>query len=631
MHLMGFVVRVIGISVFFLWVSQSIGQVTPDDQKVFVVQFESSMEVTPGILKALPAGHAECIFPDLNIWKFVVAGDHKAEAQKKAIHRLPGVRHVSEDREASWRITPDDPDFPSQWGLEVIEMMETWDITTGGKAPNGDDIVVAIFDDGYQLNHPDLLNNIWINTAEIDDNGIDDDMNGFIDDYYGWNATEDSDEHRVLSHGTAVAGIIGAVGNNNRQVAGINWDVKLMLTSGGRSNNVSLSDIVKAYNYIYIQRKTYNETNGERGAYVVVTNYSGGAPDLFPEDFPSWCEIYDLLGQQGVLNVTSAPNTDTNVDIAGDLPSTCESEFLIVVTNTDRDDQKVRNAGFGGMSVDIGAPGEEIFTTGLNDNTDPFFSGASASAPHVAGVISLMYTIICDEPFERSKTDPSFVARTIRDAVFDGADFNESLTGITTTGGRLNAFNSIEIIDRTLGNCCVLEIRNLDLQTESCQAANDASLTVDVRSEELKGQLYFFLDNGEDVLVDTIGAFVRLHPASYTLKIEDDGNDQCVLDTVVVIEQSSVLCPFGEFSITEIVPNPVSNFLTIDYEIDELKVIQLQVHDNTGRKIIDQYILPDLLGSRTLHLEVSDFPQGLYLVSIQANGIQVTEKFVVAR
>src|SRR3989339_2066424 len=131
---------------------------------------------------------------------------------------------------------PNDPYF-SQWSFEDTGVYKAWDYGTGSR-----DVVVAIIDNGFDTFHPDLIDNVWKNENEISQNGIDDDKNGYIDDYYGWNflennndprpnvsnLTEDEKKAGVFNHATIVAGIIGAKGNNGLDGAGINWEVRLM-------------------------------------------------------------------------------------------------------------------------------------------------------------------------------------------------------------------------------------------------------------------------------------------------------------------------------------------------------------------------------------------------------------------
>ena len=575
---------------------------------------------------------AKSLFRDLQLWGLSFEDEKTEEEVRKELIGFGGIYEITPNYQARWRNTPNDPDFPSQWGMQTIRMLDVWDETTGGQAPNGHDIVVAVFDDGFQVNHSDLADNIWINTAEIEDNGIDDDMNGFVDDYYGWNATEDNDDHRLRSHGTSVAGVIGAKGNNNNQVTGVNWDIKLMLTSGGRSDMVSLFDVVKAHEYILRQRQIYNQTNGERGAYVVVSNYSGGAADLFPEDFPSWCEIYELLGQEGVLSVSSAPNTNTDVDIAGDLPSTCPTEFLIVTTNTDILDEKIPNSGFGSVSVDLGAPGEGTFTIGINDNTEPDFSGTSASAPHVAGVIALLYSVICQEAYRESISSPTSIARIMRDAILEGVDPLRSLDNITTTGGRLNALTSLNIILNDIGDCCEISNVSTEILSESCLGSKDGIINISAESFDLGGPLIYSLDGIGGITATPQPSFSNLDPGDYTITIYDAQNENCLNEEATVrIEESLAECPFGEFSIMDINPNPASQSINIDYQIDEIKIIMLKIYDSSGKLLFQQQANPTFNSLRQFQIDVSNLPQGTYYASIFATDQVTSKPFIIVR
>ena len=136
-----------------------------------------------------------------------------------------------------------------------IDADSAWAISTGGLTALGDTIVVCVIDGGIDLNHDDLTPNRWINYAEIPNNGIDDDNNGFVDDRLGWNTGAGNDNISGSSHGTAVAGIIGAKGDNGTGVAGVNWDVKLMIVRGGSGVE---SEVLEAYTYPLNLRKKYD-------------------------------------------------------------------------------------------------------------------------------------------------------------------------------------------------------------------------------------------------------------------------------------------------------------------------------------------------------------------------------------
>ncbi|MGB0839883.1 MAG: GEVED domain-containing protein [Chitinophagales bacterium] len=398
------------------------------------------------------------ISPPMRIW--LVNFDHKKIDQSKLLdamfhHAQVSIvqnNHITEKRET----TPDDPQFDDQWqyvndgssGGTVdgdIDADQAWDITTGGTTVLGDRIVVAIVDDGIDVDHPDMVDNLWTNQSEIPNNGVDDDGNGYVDDYLGWNAYDENDDISGGGfgggHGTPVAGIVGAVGNNQVGVAGVNWDVELMIIPGGGSEAAAIA----AYTYPYVMRNLYNNTGGGRGAFVVATNSSWGNDFGQPEDAPLWCAFYDTLGTVGILSAGATINGNQNVDEVGDLPTACPSDYLISVTNMNRQDVKVNQAGYGATTIDLGAHGQDTWTVASGGGYGGF-GGTSGATPHVAGAIALLYSVPCVQLAQQTIENPAGTALLIRQYIMDGVDQNASLQGITKTGGRLNLFNSATLV-----------------------------------------------------------------------------------------------------------------------------------------------------------------------------------------
>lgn len=341
------------------------------------------------------------------------------------------------------RRVPNDEYYDMQWNLDIIQAPNAWEVTTGGRDINQREIVVAVMDEGYQLEHPELEGQIYFNEGEIEDDGVDNDGNGYIDDYAGWNTSNEDDNHPLTdNHGIAVSGIIGAKSDNNMGISGINWDIKMLLISGIRTQ----AEVIAGYQYVIDMRRLYNQSNGTKGAYIVVTNYSAGIDNAFGTDpvYKSWCDMYDNLAEVGVISVGATTNSNTNVDELGDIPTTCPSEFLLSVTNTDITDAKVTNAGFGQVNIDLGAPGNGSFTLDTNNRYDQNFGGTSAACPHVAGAVALLYSVPCQVVADLAISDPRAAAMTIRDAILEGAAPNSTLDGITTTGGRLDILGAME-------------------------------------------------------------------------------------------------------------------------------------------------------------------------------------------
>lgn len=348
--------------------------------------------------------------------------------------------------------TPNDVDFSSQWqyintgqsngtvGADMDAEL-AWDITTGGLTPLGDTIVVAVIDEGFDITHPDFGDNLWRNYNEIPNNGIDDDNNGFIDDFRGWNVHQNNDDVTNGGwHGTAVAGIVGAQGDNGTGVTGMNWNVKVMTI---RMTTTVEADVLEAYDYTLQNRMLYNQTNGASGAFVVATNASWGIDQGQPSQAPLWCAFYDTLGTHGILNAGATANANLDVDAVGDLPTACPSDYMVAVTNIDHNDQKVTQAGYGTTMIDLGAFGAGTWT--IDDGGGyAGFGGTSGATPHVAGMIGLLYSVPCVSFATLSKTNPDSAALLMKQFLMNGTDANTSLNGITVSGGRLNMNGSIQ-------------------------------------------------------------------------------------------------------------------------------------------------------------------------------------------
>tara|TARA_Y100000739_G_scaffold58764_1_gene48276 strand:- start:1224 stop:2810 length:1587 start_codon:yes stop_codon:yes gene_type:complete len=355
------------------------------------------------------------------------------------------------DTKVSRRNIPDDAQFNQQWALQNtgqsggtidadIDAPEAWDLSTGGVTPLGDTIVVAIVDGGMLLTHADLIPNLWTNWGEIPGNGIDDDNNGYIDDIHGWNAYSSNGSIPSDGHGTHVAGIVGAKGNNGNYVSGVNWDVKLMAL-GGSSGTTSI--VLEAYGYILDQRAIYDSTGGVSGAFVVATNSSFGVnnADCNSATYSLWNDMYNAMGQYGILSCGATMNNNSNVDVTGDVPTGCESDYMVSVTNTTRNDSKNSGAAYGVTTIDLGAPGTQILSTYTGGGTSSL-SGTSMASPHVAGAIGFMHASMSSGLASFYRSSPDQGAIIIKQIILDGTDQLASLNGITVSGGRLNLYNS---------------------------------------------------------------------------------------------------------------------------------------------------------------------------------------------
>ena len=417
----------------------------------------------------------------MNLWKIGFSGDDDSEALM-VLSRDESLQIVQFNHtNLSVRNIPNDTLFYRQWaffndgsnggtGLADIDAKLAWDISTGGISPLGDTIVVAVIDQGFDVDHVDLIENMFVNRGEIHGNNVDDDGNGFVDDRQGWDFYNDDPYHPNNNHGTHVAGTIGAKGNNEIGVTGVNWDVKILPVTGSSTLE---STVIQAYAYILGLRRMYNQTNGELGAYIVATNSSFGVDEGQPVDYPLWCAMYDSLGAQGILSAGATANDNINIDEVGDVPTACASNFLISVTNTRSTDEINNNAGFGIETIDLGAPGTGVYSTFSNNNYGNS-TGTSMATPHVAGTVGLMYSAICPDVFQSYGTNYPGLALFMKDKLLDeGVDEVTGLTGLVKTGGRLNLNKSI----RSVSDLCVQVVFNaVESECDSCNGRIKASI-----------------------------------------------------------------------------------------------------------------------------------------------------------
>ena len=398
----------------------------------------------------------EALVPALDIYQVQLTPGTSVRTALTELKANPQLQWVQADQQLSLRTIPNDDQFASQWSLTQandhdVDAPEGWDISTGGVDPGGNDIVVAVVDDGALLTHLDLAGNLWTNTLEIAGNGVDDDGNGYIDDVNGWDAAGNDGGIPVPSspfHGTHVAGIIGARGNNGRHVAGVNWNVKLMIVA---ASNTHTSVVARGYNYILAQKTRWWQSGGASGANVVVANSSFGVnyADCQSDSFPIWNDLYNALGAEGVLSTCATANLAINVDSQGDVPTGCSSPFIVAVTNTDRFDAKSATAAWGDTTIDIGAPGTNILST-INTGTG-VLSGTSMAAPHAAGAIALMHAAASSAFYQYYASYPDSAALLLKQMLLEGVDLLPGFDTLTVSGGRLNLLTAMTTVHEWIG------------------------------------------------------------------------------------------------------------------------------------------------------------------------------------
>ena len=405
---------------------------------------------------------AQELSPFMRAW--LVRFDNQTIGQMDALRMvqvLPGITIAQNNHYVEIREVPNDPQFNQQWhhvndgsgggtADADIDTDEAWAITTGGTNALGHDIVVCILE-GVNFSHVDLIDNHWTNPHEIPGNGIDDDGNGYVDDINGWNVQSNSGAVAGGStgHGTNVAGMIGAKGNNNVGVVGANWNVKMMNVRGYSAN--SEASVISAYNYPLSLRKLYNQTGGDKGAFVVATNASWGIDGANPNNYPLWCGFYDTLGVYGILNCGATTNSNLNVDVAGDMPTACPSPYMVGVGRSDRNDNFA--GGYGLNTINFVAPGINVRTT-ADGNNYTTTTGTSFASPLTAGVIALLYAIPCESFMNVVMGDPQLGADLVLNAMMTGVDQKPQLTNFFVAGGRINAKKSMDILMEETCNSC---------------------------------------------------------------------------------------------------------------------------------------------------------------------------------
>ncbi len=303
------------------------------------------------------------IVPGLRLAHVAVEDTMAAIATLKA---QPDVLYAEPNYLLHLDATPNDPRFLSNelYGLAKIGAPQAWDTIKGSsdtvQAGFGSPrIVVGVIDEGIDVLHQDLAANIWTNPGEGGTpDGVDNDNNGFVDDIHGYDFALNSGAITPQTHGTGVAGTIGAVGNNATGVVGVNWSVGLMSLKFIDGFQVETADAIRACNYAKMMRDRWVSSGGIQGANLRVLNNSYG-DDQFSQSF---LDSINALSQSGILFVASAGNvegfsTEPDNDLVAHYPSGYAAPNVIGVASTGQTDNLAADSHYGAATVHLGAPG----------------------------------------------------------------------------------------------------------------------------------------------------------------------------------------------------------------------------------------------------------------------------------
>lgn len=312
-------------------------------------------------------------------------------------------------------VTPNDPRFSSLFGMKITDADQAWDHQTGSRS-----VIVGVIDTGMDTDHDDLKANLWINAGEFGDgkenNKIDDDGNGFVDDFRGWDfVNNDNNPFDDNQHGTHVSGTIGAEGNNGVGVVGVNWEVSIMpLKFLGGDGSGTTDEAVEAIIYA---------TN--MGAKVLSNSWGGGGRSQALED------AIQFANDNGVLFIAAAGNDSRDNDQFPTYPSNYNVANVIAVAASTSGDNIASFSNVGRNTVHLAAPGSNILSTTPHDGYSTL-SGTSMATPHVSGAVALIWAQF-----------PNLTMQQVIIRLLGSVDRKQSFSKETMTGGRLNVNRAI--------------------------------------------------------------------------------------------------------------------------------------------------------------------------------------------
>jgi len=383
---------------------------------VDAAEFEKRISAE-GFTMAGPVGESSMLV------SFDTRGDDPAELPRR-IDALGQLVEYAEPDYLVWHCAePNDPSFADNqlWGLKNPGGVNGYTQGADIDAPAGwavrndaSSVVVAVTDTGVAYNHEDLAPNMWTNPAEIPGNGMDDDGNGLIDDVFGYNAYDgNGDPMDLQGHGTHCAGTIGARGDNGVGITGVAWNVRLMAGKFLGPNGGTTSDAITVIEYAL-----------KNGADIISASWGGGGYSQALKNAIAAC------ANAGIPFVAAAGNSGTNNDSLPHYPSSFDLPNIVAVAATNANDELTGFSCFGRNSVDIAAPGWQIWSTYIGGTSSyRFLHGTSMATPHVSGALALA----------RAEFPTAGVDELI-DRLYRSVDTKAALDGKVATAGRLNLY-----------------------------------------------------------------------------------------------------------------------------------------------------------------------------------------------
>lgn len=339
----------------------------------------------------------------------------------KKLSANPAVAVAEPDFPLKALATPNDPSFAELWGLHNtgqaggtagadIKAVDAWDISTGSH-----DVIIGVIDTGMDYNHPDLIDNRWVNPGTLPGST------------YGYSALNpELDPMDSDSHGTHVAGTIGASGNNGTGVVGVNWNVTLLPCQFLGPSGGSTAGAIECINY-------FTDLKLNHGVDIKATNNSwggGGYSETLRAAIQSG-------GDAGILFIAASGNDGGNADSAPMYPAAYDLDVIVSVASTDRNDNMSGFSNYGATSVDLAAPGSAILST-VPGASYATYSGTSMASPHVAGAAALLWSV-----------NPDITALEMKAILMDSGDALPALEGKTVSGKRINLVNAMVEADPT--------------------------------------------------------------------------------------------------------------------------------------------------------------------------------------